>query len=402
MIRRIFLPALAASAYAAPAGYRIQLDTIRKGYDGKTCWVHPRAGAIPGKTPSIVLTMSPLDVSGSDIFEAIADMRTDDLGRKWTEPAQHRSTLERRAEPGGVTSVICDFYPKWHAKTRKLLGVGHTARYRDGKVMAERRRETAYSIYDPAARAWSPWVTMAMPAGPKFENAGAGSVQRVDAADGSILLPVYFKEPASKAYSVTVLRCRFDGRALAYETHGNELRLASERGFVEPSLARFDGRYFLSLRNDSDGYAASSPDGLRFDEPRPLRFDDGSSLGNYNTQTHWVTHANALFLVYTRKGANNDHVFRHRAPLFIAHFDPAKMAVIRRTERIAVPERGARLGNFGVVNVNERETWITTAEWMQTWGPNFVMPRDNKYGSDNSVYAARLIWDTPNRGWDSY
>ena len=55
-----------------------------------------------------------------------------------------------------------------------------------------------------------------------------------------------------------------------------------------------------------------------------------------------------MFLVYTRKGANNDHVFRHRAPLFIAQVDPGEAALIRSTERILVPERGARLGNFAV------------------------------------------------------
>lgn len=103
-------------------------------------------------------------------------------------------------------------------------------------------------------------------------------------------------------------------------------------------------------------------------------WDDGADLGNYNTQQHWVTHSNGLFLVYTRKGAHNDHVFRHRAPLFIAQVDPEKLCVVRSTERVLVPERGARLGNFGVAEVSENETWVTVAEWMQTWGPQIVMP----------------------------
>jgi len=89
--------------------------------------------------------------------------------------------------------------------------------------------------------------------------------------------------------------------------------------------------------------------------------------------------------VYTRRGLNNDHVFRHRAPLVMAQVDPARMCVLRDTERILVPERGARLGNFGVVEVNAEETWVTVAEWMQPVGCE-------KYGSDNSVYAARIRW----------
>ena len=114
-----------------------------------------------------------------------------------------------------------------------------------------------------------------------------------------------------------------------------------------------------------------------------------------------MTHSDALFLVYTRTGASNDHVFRHRAPLFIAQVDPGKLCVIRRTERILVPERGARLGNFGVTEVNEHETWVTVAEWMQTWGPKFSdssIPR--KYGSNNAVFAARIIWEKPNTTWN--
>ncbi|HND56503.1 MAG TPA: exo-alpha-sialidase, partial [Pirellulaceae bacterium] len=122
-------------------------------------------------------------------------------------------------------------------------------------------------------------------------------------------------------------------------------------------------------------------------------WDDGTDLGNYNTQTHWVTHPDGLFLVYTRRGANNDHVFRHRAPLFIAQVDPEKLRVIRATERIAVPERGARLGNFGITEVSDRETWIVVCEWMQTWKQaSVVIPVDNKYGADNSTYAARILW----------
>jgi len=179
--------------------------------------------------------------------------------------------------------------------------------------------------------------------------------------------------------------------------HGLELTVDVKRGLYEPSITRFGDRFYLTLRNDDHGYVATSSDGLNYNTPRRWTFDDGSDLGNYNTQQHWVTHPNGLFLVYTRKGANNDHVFRHRAPLFIAQVDPEKLHVIRSTEQILVPERGARLGNFGVVNVTPEETWVVVTEWMQTWGPNVVIPVDNKYGADNSIHIARLKWHQPNR-----
>lgn len=122
----------------------------------------------------------------------------------------------------------------------------------------------------------------------------------------------------------------------------------------------------------------SGTDGLHFDEPRKWTFYDGTELGSYNTQQHWVTHGDDLYLAYTRRGANNDHVFRHRAPLFMAEVDKERLSIIRNTEKILAPNRGARLGNFGVTEVNDKETWVTVAEWMQPMGVE-------KYGSDNSV-----------------
>jgi hypothetical protein len=370
----------------------IKLERISQGYDGQTCWVHPRAGTIPGPQPLVVLTMQKLLLTGSDVFFPLHEMRTDDLGQSWAGPTEHADTLGRRDEPGGVVVATCDFTPQWHAASGKLLGIGQTVRYRGDKVVPNRSRETSYSVYDPAARTWTPWATLEMPDGDKFSSAGAGSVQRFDLDSGDILLPIYFKSREQADFRTTVVRCSFDGARLAYREHGSELTVAGGRGLYEPSLTRFGDKYLLTLRNDAAGYVATSADGLHFDAPRKWLWDDGTDLGNYNTQQHWVTHSKRLYLVYTRRGANNDHVFRHRAPLFIARVDPATLRVIRSTEQILVPERGARLGNFAVTDVNERETWITVAEWMQTKGPNVVIPTDNKYGADNSVYVARILW----------
>ena len=396
----LFFVAPGVSAAEPPPGFKIQLDTIAHGYDGRTCWVHPRAGAIPGAVPSVVLTMQKLVVTGNDVFLALNDMRTDDLGLSWSGPTEHADTLGRRNEPDGVIVATCDFWPKWHAASGKLLGIGHTVRYRNERAIGIRNRETSYAVYDPPSRQWTSWTTLKIPDEPRFANAGAGSVQRFDLPGGDILLPIYFKEPQQKVASVTVLRCRFDGQRLEYVEHGNEMTLDVERGYAEPSLTQFRGRYYLTLRNDVAGYVASGADGLHFSEPHAWLWDDGTELGNYNTQQNWVTHSDGLFLVYTRRGANNDHVFRHRAPLFMAQVDPKTERVIRATEKILMPQRGARLGNFGITQVNERETWVTDSEWMQTWGPNFIMPADNKYGSDNSVYVARIQWDQPNLVWD--
>ena len=195
----------------------------------------------------------------------------------------------------------------------------------------------------------------------------------------------------SAQYVSFVMLCSFDGKTLKYIKHGETLTRRDGRGFTEPSLVRIGGKYLMTLRNDEHNYVTWGKDGLNFGPVRRLTFDNGSDLGSYNTQTHWLTLGDRLYLVYTRRGADNDHVPRHRAPLFIAQFDPERLCVIRATEKIAVPERGARLGNFGIMRISDDESWITVAEWMQTTGPN---PYDStvceKYGSDNSVFVARV------------
>ena len=384
--------------------YRLSRDVPTRMYDGQRCWCHPRAGIVPAAgdagAPRVVMTMNTLDVSGSDVFKSMYDLHTNDLGQTWTEPreapglALRYETIDDERRPVAAS----DFWPGWHQQSKTLLGIGHTVVYTpDWRVAHPRPRHTAYATYDAGEDRWSTWRKLEMPAGEKFHNSGAGCVQRYDLQDGTILLPLYFKPPDSSS-RVTVARCTFDGETLHFEEHGNEHAVDDEtRGLHEPSLTRFGDQFFLTIRNDEQGYVTRSKDGLNYEPIQPWRFDDGKELGNYNTQQHWVTHSDGLFLVYTRRGADNDHVFRHRAPLFMAQVDPDKLRVIRQTEQILVPERGARLGNFGVTQVNENETWVTVAEWMQTWGPNYILPVDNEYGSDGSVYVARIHWSRPNR-----
>lgn len=378
-----------------PLTYDIGLDTITSGYDRQTCWVHARSGAIPGGTPAVVVLMQKLLLSKNDVFFALNEMRSDDMGKTWKGPISHERTLGRRKQDDGTEMCPCDFNPQWHQKTGKLLGIGHSAVYRDNDPIppSMRRRSSCYSIYDADNRVWSPFSTLDMPRGGLFDDSGAGCVQRYDLPDGDILLPIYFSSP----FAVTVLRCGFDGRTLRYISHGNILKSAAGRGLCEPSITFYQGKYYLTIRNDLAGFVSSSEDGIVFSPPKQWCFDDGSDLGSYNTQQHWVTHSDGLFLVYTRRGANNDNVFRHRAPLFMARVHPERHCVIRETERILVPNRGARLGNFQVTDVSRDETWVVVAEWMQSIGANAFDPRGcEKYGSDNSVFAARIRWDKPN------
>jgi hypothetical protein len=385
----------AAESALKPVAYRLQLDTVSEGYDAQTCWFHPRAGAIPGPTPTVVLTMQKLNLKRSDVFYPIASSISADLGKTWTPIVEHTSTLGRHRLEGNIEEGICDFTPKWHVRSGRLLATGHTVNYSDDRLVTNRSRFAVWSVFEPKTQTWTPWAKLALPDEPRFANGGAGSTQRVDLDNGDILLPIYSKEIAAKAYFCTVVRCRFDGQKLSYVEHGSEHTVPIDRGLYEPSLARFRGKFYLTMRNDRAAYIAVSSDGLHFGEPRRWTFDDGADLGSYNTQAHWVTHSDGLFLSYTRRGADNDNVVRHRAPLFIAQIDPEKLVVLRSTERVLVPNKGAQLGNFAVVDVNERESWVTTSEGMSPGNPA-------QYGSNGRVYAARLIWEKPNRVWNQH
>ncbi len=169
-----------------PLIHHIQLDRVRSGYDKKYCWVHPRAGAVPGNPPSVVMTMQELLLSGSDVFGPLHEMRTADLGKTWTGPVRH-ANLNRRPEPDKLEVHICDFTPAWHAKTSKLLGIGQTVRYRNNvKLEGGAQKETAYSVYDAARHAWSHWDTVHMPdRDRRFHHCGAGSAQRYDLPNGA-------------------------------------------------------------------------------------------------------------------------------------------------------------------------------------------------------------------------
>jgi len=397
--------ALAADEDAGPS-FRLSRDVATRMYDGKRCWCHPRAGIVPGdgkdKLPRVVMTMNTLDVSGSDVFKAVYGLQTNDLGEIWTAPRELPNLAVRYETIDNVKRpvAVSDFWPRWHAKSKKLLGTGHTVVYTPNwKITHPRPRHTSFSTYNAANNQWAAWQKLEMPKGDKFRDSGAGCTQRVDLADGTILMPIYFRPPKQNS-RVTIAYCSFDGKVLRFLEHGNALAVDDEtRGLHEPSLTRFHDAYFLTIRNDKRGFVSRSKDGLHFEPIQPWKFDDDEDLGNYNTQQHWVTHSDGLFLVYTRRGADNDHVFRHRAPLFIARVDPERLRVIRKTERVLVPERGARLGNFGVTDVTENETWVTVAEWMQTWGPDYILPVNNKYGSDGSVYVARIHWSKPNKAF---
>jgi len=399
----VLLPAvLVAGGYAAaegppeaPLGLTIRLDVAKQELSPDYCWFHPRPAAVPGAgrdgKPAVIVTLQK-HLQVSDYYSGLWTMRTDDLGETWTGPTEIPE-LGWVREPNGIVVAVADVTPGWHAPSKRLLAIGCSVRYSPkGRQLDDTKRpsQTAYAVHDPESGTWSRWQTLEMPADEKFDFARCACCQWLVEPDGTLLLPIYFGKSAGKPASVTVVRCRFDGERLTYVEHGTELKLDVVRGLCEPSLVRFGGRYYLTIRNDVKGYVTSGADGLHFDAPKPWTFDDGEELGSYNTQQHWLAHRDGLFLIYTRRGANNDHIFRHRAPLFIAQVAPERLWVLRPTEKVLIPERGAQMGNFGAAPIDEHESWVTVAEYISKGQPH---PR----GADGSVFVARVLWSKPNQ-----
>jgi len=397
-----------AAGETQPAGvsvldYRVERSVLVQEANSEFCWFHPRVAAMPGwgrnGMPAAVLTLQKHLVA-DDHYSGLYFMRSDDYGRTWRGPVEVRELAWGR-EPGGVTVSVCDVTPGWHAPSGRVLAVGAQVRYdAKGNHLRSKPRsiQTAYAAYDPKADRWSAWRVLQLPADAMFDYAVSACAQWLTEPDGRILLPLYYKIPPGrpgKGWAATVARCTFDGNLLSYRQHGDELVRDKADGFTEPSLVRFGGCYYLTLRGEADtnGYVTTSEDGLHYKPIKPWTFDDGAELGSVNTQQHWLAHSEGLFLCYTRRGAHNDHIARNRAPLFVAQVDPARLCVLRQTEKVLIPERGLMLGNFGAAMIDERESWVTDAE--------FISYRFNAkptaQGGNGSVFLARVVWSKPNR-----
>jgi hypothetical protein len=387
---------LALLAAAAPLAFTVETDVVYHELNAEFCWFHPRVAALPGfgkdGKPAVIMTIQK-HLAADDHYSGMYFLRTDDLGKTWTAPTEIPELAWRKNSEGETISVA-DVTPGWHPPSGKMLAIGTQLRYSPaGAQLLDKPRshECACATFDPRANRWSKWQALEMPeTESKFFLVAPGCVQWLVKPDGMILLPIYYKGPQGDDYSSTVLHCRFDGHKLKYLEHGDELAMQGGRGLVEPSLALHRGTYYLTLRNDARGYVTTSSDGVKFAPIRPWTFDDGKDLGSYNTQAHWLVHDGGLFLSYTRRGANNDHITRNRAPLFIAQVDTETLQVLRATEKVLIPERGVMLGNFGAAAITPEESWVTDAEFLVSDKPH---PR----GADGSTFVAKVRWSRPNR-----
>jgi hypothetical protein len=387
-----FMPA-AMAADDAELIADIEKQTLLRGRDGSgPTWFHPRACIVPGEAgPTAFMTLQ--TISGSDYFGPVHWMTSGDLGQTWTKPAPVPS-LGRVKQSDGSDEGVCDVVPQWHANTRSVLALGHNVFYSGPRFSSNQPpRWPIYSVWRDGQ--WGPRRKLQWddPRGAYIYTNNCG--QRVDLPGGDILLAFTFGADRQKPRSVSSVVCSFDGDLLKVKQVGPEITHDKGRGLLEPSLAEFAGRYFLTLRaEDNRGYVCTSDDGLGWSPKQPWTWDDGEPLVMSTTQQHWLPHSEALWLVYTRKDASNANVIRWRSPLWMAQVDPKSLRLRRDTEHVVLPlvgdgvkdpNRVALMGNFQPTNVTPSESWVTVGEWQP------------KNGIRGDLLLARIRWNKPNK-----
>lgn len=356
---------------------KIELHTVMSGYTPGKCKVHTRIGALP--SGELVMTYQMLATDGCDYFETprvrTARLEAIESFTDATEHTPHGFSIEN--------GVFANATPALHKPSGKLLLLGNNVNYKVGTRMPDKSKPTYtyYSVFDEKKGTYLPLRRLAYADGRLVTgNYAASCSDRCDMEDGRIYVAAYGWQPSGKL-EVKIYECRLDGDVL-YATGNESPSIAkgdSARGVGEPSMTFFDGRYFLTLRTDEQAMFAVSENPLEFSRVEPIRWDTGECVPSYNTQTKWLRLGGKLYLVYTRRAENNGHVFRHRAPLWLAKFDTGRHVLLKNTEIALTPVRGARCGNFGVTELSDTHALVVTTEWMQPLGCE-------KYGADNSVF----------------
>lgn len=353
---------LACSVQAQP--FTITTSMMREGAPEKSRWTIPRVAAIGdgAQTPELLMTLSKLSTTGTDVYRGIGFTISKDLGQTWEPLAE----LPYVAKPlrDDVQGMFGAVLPVWHAKTGKVLLLGNCVGYTNygtPKVKLTGLRFPAYAVYDPAKREWSADYTVLMDQQDANTTSGFPWIKE----DGTLLWPCNGGQ---------VLKAAFDGAKLTILERSPRIEGLGKqpKNTGEYHLTKVGGRYFLALRCPDQNRVAMSEDGLHFEPAVALRWDDDTVVPSIATQMRWVRQGGRLYLVYTRVDHSSKGIFRNRAPLWMAELDTATLQLKKSTEVIAVPISPGRddLGNFGTTFVNDGLSLVTTSEFGRTKGSN--------------------------------
>ena len=370
--------------------YTMYRDILMEGFDGKMCRISPEAFRTPDGRMHISYTM--LQLSGSDVFHDRYVISSSDGGATFSEPHLFNGLPE--TNENGIRRVYA-LRAHYHEHSHSNYAIGRISSYADESMPILKGRDTMRAIagtFDAENMRFGDCEVLIPPGTEALDN--LTFMEPLEKEDGTVLIPAYGRPGDRAQHEVIVFRFAVEGGRLRFIECGPSIQRPDlRRGLDEPRLARLGDTWYLTMRSDETAWLSKSRDGLHFSEPTEWRWDDGETLTSRNTQQAWLSHPDGLFLVYTRETPHNWHIFRRRAPLFIARFDEDRDCLVKETEFIAVPEMGARLGNFTVTTMKENEAWICVSEWMQTTGPDFAnSSRCVRYGANNRLWRVRITW----------
>lgn len=329
---------------------------------------------------------------GSDYFGDPQFSISKDLGQTWSEPEPIPGFERKPDSSSGLDVSVCDVVPEYHSSSGQIIAIGHNVFYSE-KTLARKQpsRWPVYSTRTPEGT-WTGARRLEWddPRGSYIYTCNCA--QRVTLKNSDLLVPFSFGQIGQAWRSVTTLQLSLDGNCLTVRQVGSELTNTVRRGFLEPSLLQYRDRFYLTIRAEDDrGYFATSEDGLNWGKPQPWTWDNGEPISMSSTQQHWLPHSDGLFLVYTRKTEQNQHVMRWRSPLFVAEVDLRTLRLIRETEQTVFPlldegpKRVAYSGNFHTNIATPEESWITDGE---------TRPFGDWSGD---TFLARVRWNRPNQ-----
>ncbi|MBA4015695.1 MAG: hypothetical protein C0483_00760 [Pirellula sp.] len=371
MWMRALKPALLALAFSLHTGASLRADSfvlstrlVREGAPEGVRWTIPRVAAFGGEAnrPELLMTLSKVSKTGTDVYRGLAFTTSTDGGETWTELTD--LPYEARELRDGIMGMFGATVPVFHPQSGKVLLLGNCVGYTNYDTSAVKLtgvRYPAYAVYDPATRAWSADYTVLT----GEENANTTSGFPWIQPDGTLLWPCNGGQ---------ILQASFDGSALTVLGRSPQIEGLGKqpKNTGEYHLTKLGDKYFLAMRCPDQNRVAVSDDGLHFAPAVELRWDDGTPVPSLATQMRWIRRQGKLYLVYTRVDASSQGIFRNRAPLWMAEFDVTTLRLRKATEVIAMPISPGRddLGNFGTTFVNDRLSFVTTSEFGRTRASN--------------------------------
>lgn len=358
-------------------------------------YFHP---AVSRWNDRLIMTMQ--TIFGSDHYGPVMWSQSTDEGKSWSHP-QAISSFRQVELGNGLIEGYADVRPEFHARTGAVIALGCNTYYGSkGNIVYDSALKSKSLPQFPVYAVLTPngiWSERKRLEHPFFADCAAwctACAQISVLENGDLLLPIYFKPVSGiNNYSVCTALCSFDGSEIKIKHISNVLSSNIERGLLEPSVVRFNGKYFMTIRaEDNNGYFSCSSDGINWVPAQSWNWENGEPLLMSTTQQHWLMLGGKLYLVYTRKSELNSSIFRWRAPVFMAEFDQRRGCLIKDTEKIVFPiawkeKRPNLLGNFHVSNISSQVSFISDGSLWVTRHPDF---HDRIVGLCTETWIAKI------------